>query len=128
MRMNAGPAEAAGLVTAGKDGWSMDDTACALAVAISSAFCEQPEDEIACRARCRAATSDARHIAIYLAHVVFQRPRRVIAEAFQRDRTTIAHALSRVEDRRDDPAFDALVTRMEHVAKHCRALIPDGAR
>jgi len=60
---------------------------------------------------------------MYLAHVVFQCPARQIADAFRRDRTSIGYALRRVEDRRDDPAFDTFLARMERFAESCRDMM-----
>ncbi|KAA0971098.1 chromosomal replication initiator DnaA [Aureimonas fodinaquatilis] len=96
------------------------DRACSLAISIAGAFFDKKEDEISSPSRSSAAACEARHIAIYLAHVVFQQPHRSIAAAFARDRTSITHALRRVEDRRDDVKFDALLCRMERLAASCR--------
>jgi chromosomal replication initiation ATPase DnaA len=63
--------------------------------------------------RCRAPTSHARHIAMYLSYVVLGRTLAEIGEAFGRDRTTVSHACAVIEDMRDDPLFDAEVARME---------------
>lgn len=95
------------------------DRACSLAISIAGAFFDKKEDEIFSPSRSSAAACEARHIAIYLAHIVFQQPHRNIAKAFARDRTSITHALRRVEDRRDDAKFDALLCRMERLAASC---------
>ncbi len=96
---------------------------CGMAIAIAAAFCNHQESEIAAPTRSSASVCDARHIAMYLAHVVFQCPARQIADAFRRDRTSIGHALRRVEDRRDDPTFDAFLARMERFAESCRDMM-----
>lgn len=54
-----------------------------------------------------------RQIAMYVCHVVLQIPMVEIGRAFGRDRTTVGHACSVVEDRRDDPAYDELVSAVE---------------
>ncbi|MCW4113842.1 hypothetical protein NPA31_002540 [Aurantimonas sp. MSK8Z-1] len=68
----------------------------------------------------------ARHIAMYLAHVAFQAPLMVIAQDFGRDRTTVAHAVRRIEDQRDEPDFDARLCRLERLAAACGALAKGG--
>jgi chromosomal replication initiation ATPase DnaA len=54
-----------------------------------------------------------RQVAMYLTHVGFALPLRRVATAFGRDRATVGHACNRVEDLREDPAFDALLLRLE---------------
>lgn len=36
-----------------------------------------------------------------------------VAIAFERDRSTVAHACHRIEEQRDDPSFDAWVEALE---------------
>lgn len=55
----------------------------------------------------------ARQAAMYLAHVAFELPLTRVALAFGRDRTTAAHACHRIEDRRDDRAFDDYMDALE---------------
>lgn len=69
--------------------------------------------EINAPTRARAKAARARQIAMYLAHVTYAWPMARVAAAFGRDRTTASHACHRIEDLRDDPAFDALITAME---------------
>ena len=66
----------------------------------------------------------ARQIAMYIAHVVLSMPFGVIASAFDRDRTTVAHACRVVEERRDDPGYDRFVEQCERCV--AAALLPDG--
>ncbi len=54
-----------------------------------------------------------RTIAIYVCHVVLQISMTDIARAVGRHRTTIGYTCAMVEDRRDDGAFDELVTQIE---------------
>lgn len=63
--------------------------------------------------RCEAAVAAARQLAMYLMHVSLRRNYADVGAYFGRDRTTVAYACSHVEDRRDEPAFDAEVTRLE---------------
>lgn len=55
----------------------------------------------------------ARRVAIYLAHVALEMPQHRVGAAFRRERTAVAKACHGVEDRRDDVAFDALLSRLE---------------
>ncbi len=57
----------------------------------------------------------ARQSAMYLAHVVLGLNYSATGLLFHRDRTTAAHACQVVEDRRDDPAIDRLMQRLEDV-------------
>jgi hypothetical protein len=49
----------------------------------------------------------ARQVAMYLAHVVCGLSLTEVGTLFARDRTTVSHACTVVEDRRDDPELDA---------------------
>lgn len=55
----------------------------------------------------------ARHAAMYLAHVGCGRSYAEIAALFGRHRTSVSYACARIEDRRDEPAFDDLMARLE---------------
>jgi hypothetical protein len=63
----------------------------------------------------RFAVSHIQQIAMYVCHVVLQLTMTDIAAAFGMDRTTVGHACARVEDRRDDKAYDTLVASVERV-------------
>jgi chromosomal replication initiation ATPase DnaA len=76
--------------------------------------------EIAAPARGSAEAAFARQVAMYLCHVAFERSLSRVAQAFARDRSTVAHACHLVEDRRDDPAFDALIAALEESARAAR--------
>lgn len=54
-------------------------------------------------------------IAMYVCHVALQLTMTDIARGFGRDRTTVGYACARIEDRRDDRAFDDLVGAVERV-------------
>ena len=94
--------------------------ACRLSREIASAFFDIPLDEIERPNRAVVPVCEARHVAIYLAHVVFQVSLTAMAGEFGRDRTTVAHAVRRIEDRRDDAAFDAQLARLERLAHAVR--------
>jgi chromosomal replication initiation ATPase DnaA len=70
-----------------------------------------PELYAASRGRARAAF--ARQVAMYLGHVAFGMSLTRVAQLFGRDRTTARHACHLVEDCRDDPAIDRLLTALE---------------
>ncbi|PHS27813.1 MAG: chromosomal replication initiator DnaA [Robiginitomaculum sp.] len=58
-----------------------------------------------------------RQIAMYLAHISFELSLSRVAMAFGRDRTTVSHACHLVEDRRDDPEFDAKLEDLESLLR-----------
>lgn len=55
----------------------------------------------------------ARQLAMYLCRLVFAMTLRDIAMAFQRDRSTAAHAIRRIEEAREQPEFDRRLTSVE---------------
>lgn len=55
----------------------------------------------------------ARQVSMYLAHVAVGMSLARVAQAFDRDRSTVAHACQIIEDRRDDPAFEAWIETLE---------------
>lgn len=59
----------------------------------------------------------ARQVAMYIAHVGFSLTLTEVGELFARDRTTVAHACTVVEQRRDDGAFDASVLLLEQIIR-----------
>ncbi len=59
----------------------------------------------------------ARQIAMYLAHTTFSVMMTEVGLHFNRDRTTVRHACSTVEDRRDDLAFDTMICQLEDLLK-----------
>lgn len=69
----------------------------------------------------------ARQLAMYLMHVVLGRLYLDVGRFFGRDRTTVSYACALIEDLRDDPEFDAEVSRLERrlqmrrEVKHARA-------
>ncbi len=65
------------------------------------------------RSRCAAEVASARQLAMYLMHVVLRHDYAAVGAYFDRDRTTVSHACATIEDRRDDPAFDAEVAGLE---------------
>jgi len=66
---------------------------------------------LSCRGAAEVARS--RQMAMYLVHVLLGRPQEEVGSIFRRDRTTVAHACHLVEDRRDDPRFEAEIAAVE---------------
>lgn len=77
--------------------------------------------------RGEADVAQARQLAMYLMHVVLGRIYLDVGRFFGRDRTTVSYACALIEDLRDDPEFDAEVSRLERrlamrrEVKHARA-------
>jgi chromosomal replication initiation ATPase DnaA len=59
---------------------------------------------------------------MYLAHVMLGLSYSATGRLFERDRTTAAYACRLVEDRRDDPAVDHVLLKLEDT---CAALARD---
>lgn len=96
-----------------------------LVAELFAAACERDLPEGAARRRPRC---HMRQIAMYLSHVVLSVPYQTIATAFGRDRTTVMHACSVVEDRRDDAGYDRFVEQCERcVGAVFAPLEPDDA-
>lgn len=72
-----------------------------------------PADEIAAATRRSSRVAFARQVAMYLAHVAFELNLARVGLAFGRDRSTASYACQIVEDRRDDPDFDAWLDGLE---------------
>jgi len=89
------------------------------ALAVAGAF-EVPLGELHASTRRDRPVAFARQVAMYLAHVSFGLTYTAIGHAFGRDRTTAAHACRLVEERRDDPAAEALLTSLENTCSMLR--------
>lgn len=55
----------------------------------------------------------ARQVAMYLTHVGLGMSLSRVAAAFERDRSTVAHACHRIEEMRDETAFDHWLDTLE---------------
>lgn len=84
--------------------------------AVSSAFLV-PVNELRAPTRCEARVARARQVAMYLAHVGLGLSYTDAGRLFGRDRTTVAHACRLVEERRDDPRFDASLDYLEQTLR-----------
>ncbi|MFG1477401.1 helix-turn-helix domain-containing protein [Xanthobacter sp. V4C-4] len=84
-----------------------------IAIALVSAADGIAVDALLALRRSSAPVAAARQLAMYLAHVVLGLSQADVARAFQRDRTTVAHACRRIEDQRDGAGFDRRVSALE---------------
>ena len=55
----------------------------------------------------------ARQVAMYLSHVGLEMSLSRVANAFERDRSTVAHACHKIEEMRDEAKFDAWLEALE---------------
>lgn len=69
--------------------------------------------DIMARDRGTRTVAKGRQLAMYLAHVSLGWSIARVANAFERDRSTVAHACQIVEHKRDEPAFDQWMSEME---------------
>lgn len=69
--------------------------------------------ELCAPTRRRPQVAQARQIAMYLCHIVFEIGICDAARAFGRDPSTVTHALRRIEEMRDEPEFDTSLTMIE---------------
>jgi chromosomal replication initiation ATPase DnaA len=83
-----------------------------VALATAAAFAV-PVGELVAASRRPPYIAFARQSAMYLAHVTFGLSYSEVGRAFGRDRTTAAYACRLIEERRDDPAVDAVLGSLE---------------
>ena len=57
--------------------------------------------------------SSTRQVSMYLCHVALGLSLARVANAFARDRSTVAHSCRLIEDRRDDQTYDAWIECLE---------------
>jgi len=88
---------------------------CLQAARLAAAHYEVTLREIAAHVRSPRVTR-ARHVAMYLAHVIFGLSFGAVAAGFGRDRKTVMHAVRLIEDARDNPTFDAALANLEVAA------------
>jgi chromosomal replication initiation ATPase DnaA len=97
---------------------------------VATSFALPPADLMS-PSRRSARAAFARQVAMYLAHVSFGATFSAVGRAFGRDRTTAAHAVRVIEERRDDPSIDALLNRLERTCAGMASAAPSaetGAR
>lgn len=98
-----------------------DHAAARLAASVASYGLKVGVDEILDPGRGSAHSAFARQVAMYLCHVSFELSLARIARAFDRDRSTVAHACHVIEDRRDDPTFDSWIAALEEMVRDAPA-------
>jgi hypothetical protein len=91
--------------------------ACGLVEAVVAATFGVPLAALHASSRGAREIAFARHTAIYLAHVVLGMSCGAIGRTFGRDRTTVAYACRVIEERREDPATDALLRMLEELCR-----------
>jgi chromosomal replication initiation ATPase DnaA len=72
------------------------------------------------RSRGSGRAASARQLAIYLSHVLLERPQDVVAYLFSRDRSTVVHSVNAVEDRRDNAKLETEIVRLEARLRECQ--------
>ncbi|MDZ4761742.1 MAG: helix-turn-helix domain-containing protein [Alphaproteobacteria bacterium] len=88
-----------------------------LAMSLTGYALDVPLGELRGATRGSTDAAFARQAAMYLSHVAFGMSLARVAAAFQRDRSTVAHACHVMEDRRDDAGFDAWLEALEASAR-----------
>jgi hypothetical protein len=80
--------------------------------------------EIASKGRSRARVAYSRQVAMYLCHVIGRMSLTEISIAFERDRTTVAHACHAIEDRRESEICDRQIAVLEsHMRERMEVLL-----
>jgi chromosomal replication initiation ATPase DnaA len=90
---------------------------CDCVIDLAAAFYGVCGKELRQPGRSRTEIARIRQIAMYVAHTVLDMSMAEVGRGFGRDRTTVLHAVHLVEDLRDDPEFEAILARTEHIAK-----------
>jgi chromosomal replication initiation ATPase DnaA len=91
--------------------WALRRHPGTVAVIVARAF-RVPLRLLLSNERCIRKIAEARQAAYYLCSTAFNLPADAVARLMGRHRSTVEYGLALVEDRRDDPAFDALMDRM----------------
>lgn len=84
-----------------------------------------PAAEITAPRRASQAAVRARQLSIYLTHITFHWPLARVAFAYGRDRTTCGHACRKIEDMREDAAFDRRLAELEACLRQAPAHAQD---
>ncbi|MEP1143186.1 MAG: helix-turn-helix domain-containing protein [Henriciella sp.] len=91
----------------------IDKNSACLAVSLVAYALEMKAEEILLPERGPRELVRARQVAMYLTHVGLGKSLSRVAIAFERDRSTVAHACHRIEEMRDDIDFDAWLEALE---------------
>lgn len=98
-----------------------DAASARLAASITSYALDIPVQEIIEERRGSARAAFARQVAMYLCHIAFEFSLARVANAFGRDRSTVAHACHSIEDRRDEARFDQWIAELEETLRETPA-------
>lgn len=90
-----------------------DEAFARLAADVASYALGVPADAILRLPREDRRVAFARQVAMYLCHVAFELSLQRVANAFGRDRSTVAHACHLIEDKREEERFEFWVTGLE---------------
>lgn len=93
--------------------FDQDSRAAGLAAGVAAYAMSVPQEEVLAARRGDWRVCLARQVAMYLAHVTFGMSLSRVAFAFGRDRSTVSHAVQRMEGRRDDADVDAWFESLE---------------
>jgi hypothetical protein len=93
--------------------WERDRRRAGLAASLTAFAVGCEQEELRWPGRKGAEAAFARQIAMYVTHVAFEMSLARVAAAFGRDRSTVATACHRVEDKRDEKWFDDWLEALE---------------
>lgn len=99
-----------------------DEAHAQLAVSLVAYAYQLSTREILETRRGSARAAQARQIAMYVVYVGFGISLARVANAFNRDRSTVAYACHQIEDRRDDAEFDSWLDALEAAVRQAAAL------
>src|ERR1700748_655074 len=92
------------------------DVVCNRALSLTASVYDVSVAEIVRPTQGSPQASTARHVAIYLAHLILDAlSLEDLAELFGRTKSTALHAVRRVEEMRDDPKIDQTLTWLEAI-------------
>lgn len=98
-----------------------DEAAARLAAGVAAFALNVSDEELLAETRGSAEVAFARQVAAYLCHTAFEMSLSRVANAFARDRSTVAHACHLIEDRRDEAQFDHWIASLEAMLRDAPA-------
>jgi len=104
--------------------YELDAAHARLAVSLVAYGLSQSSNAIMKEGRGTAEAAFARQIAMYIVYVSLGLSLTRVALAFGRDRTTVSHACHQIENRREDPDFDAWLESLETALVKAAKLFP----
>jgi chromosomal replication initiation ATPase DnaA len=102
-----------GVTRGAKSAASLGDWIAAESIELAAETVNIPASEIRSPSRERAKAAFARQIAMYVTHCAGRVSMAELAAIFDRDRSTVAHAVACIEERRDDAYFNARIELVE---------------